>query len=662
MSQGLRNREWTTDLPILGMEDVDATIDFVDTFDYSVAPDVDTVITSNVALLNDTDDTAVVLDYQLREGYIVVDTPVTVRWGASSEGALLVDLGLCGGELKRVVAIASAVGLEYTNSVYLPTGIHYIRMHNVDNAGSNSSWVPQSSNNGIDFVADNDVLDDLSSTTQPSNECLTVKICETSGETYNFITDEAVDVSTLKTCPISCGAADATVDSCLTPTGDVLCHDAGKARQYISCEDNSYTYLDTVTGEEVDAEDLVSCEGEYNNFIDQTLCEIDAEYLLLIDSGGKFGRYSFYTGEWTLVDTLSVRSAGGSADVDNFLLYNFVAPDQLTVIDVNTDTQLPNVTLIDGVINPAAATNPKTFSAGAFRKDDGKMYAWDTAGADVGLYSVDVVSGEVDFITTVSGVVGAGTSIMVDNFSDTLYINGSLGRIYEVDWVTGVGTQWGQAPIGANGATFDESGNAYVSGGNDTYKLPAGLDPMDELNWVPIITDFVYGANSVAYYRVEAAKPSCFNRRYGVNPDGTRELIGDFNVADDSVRTVVGDIDCCSSGGSSSDTGGGISDVFVQNFPASQTVDGEVNIGNWPTETDVPLITEVGVDTNVPAGFKSVTIVSTSGETTINGLYVLGEGRLPSSQSFGTDRGNYINEILPAYTLAGGTWQWIGHK
>ena len=208
VSQGLRNREWTTDLPILGMEDVDATIDFVDTFDYSVAPDVDTVITSNVALLNDTDDTAVVLDYQLREGYIVVDTPVTVRWGASSEGALLVDLGLCGGDLKRVVAIASAVGLEYTNSVYLPTGIHYIRMHNVDNAGSNSSWVPQSSNNGIDFVADNDVLDDLSSTTQPSNECLTVKICETSGETYNFITDEVVDVSTLKTCPISCGAAD----------------------------------------------------------------------------------------------------------------------------------------------------------------------------------------------------------------------------------------------------------------------------------------------------------------------------------------------------------------------------------------------------------------------------------------------------------------------
>ena len=451
-------------------------------------------------------------------------------------------------------------------------------------------------------------------------------------------------------------------EQCLTPTTLTKCHASGIAQQFISCDmAGGYVWLDTVTAEEIAPENLVECEGVYDNFIDQTLCEIDAEYLLLIDSGGKFGRYSFYNGEWELVNTLSVRSAGGSADVENFLLYNFVSPDQLTTIDVNTDTQLPNVTLIDGVINPSATTNPKTFSAGAFRKADGKMYAWDTAGDDAGLYSVDVVSGEVDFVTTVSGVTGTGTSIMIDNFSDTLYINGSGGRIYEVSWSTGVGTQWGEAPVALNGATFDESGNAYVTGGTDTYYLPAGLDPMDELNWVPLIDDFAYGANSLAYYRVEAAKPSCFNRRYGVNPDGSRELIGDFNVADDSPRTVVGDIDCCSSGGSD-DSGGGISDVFVKNFPATQTVDGTVDIGNWPTETDLSLSVETGVDTSIPAGFKSVTINSTSGVTTINGDFELGEGRVVSSISFGTDRGNYINELLPAYTLAGGTWQWIGHR
>lgn len=54
----------------------------------------------------------------------------------------------------------------------------------------------------------------------------------------------------------------------------------------------------------------VECEA-YTHYLDQTLCEIDAEYLLLIDSGGRFGRYSFYTGEWELVNTLSVRSSGG---------------------------------------------------------------------------------------------------------------------------------------------------------------------------------------------------------------------------------------------------------------------------------------------------------------------------------------------------------------
>lgn len=450
------------------------------------------------------------------------------------------------------------------------------------------------------------------------------------------------------------------IDS-LTPTGIKKCHATGEAQQFISDVDNTYTWLDTVTGSVIDASLLVACEGVYDNFIDQTLCEIDAEYLLLIDSGGRFGRYSFYTGEWILVSTLSVPSAGGSADVENFLLYNFVAPDQLTRVDVNTDTQLSNITLIDGVINPSAITNPKTFSAGAFRKADGRMYAWDTAGADAGLYSVNVQTGAVDFVTAVSGVAGTGTSIMIDNFSDTLYINGSGGRIYESSWTTGVSTQWGLSPVGLNGATFDESGNAYATGGLVTYKLPAGLDPMNKLNWVPLITDFTYGANSLAYYRVQSKKPACFNRRYGVNPDGSRELIGDFNVADDSVRIVVGDIDCCSGGGSD-DSGGGIADVFVKNFPATQTVDGEVDIGNWPAEIDLSLAVVTGVDTSIPAGFKSVTINSTSGVTVLNGDFELGEGRVISSISFGTGRGNYVNELLPAYTLAGGTWQWVGHR
>lgn len=75
-------------------------------------------------------------------------------------------------------------------------------------------------------------------------------------------------------------------------------------------------------------------------------------------------------------------------------------------------------------------------------------------------------------------------------------------------------------------------------------------------------------------------------------------------------------------------------------------------------DVDTPLTLVQGANTSVPAGMKSVTIYSTSGTTTIDGVYRLGGGRLPRSQSYGTDRGNCVNELLPAYAISGGTWQW----
>lgn len=397
----------------------------------------------------------------------------------------------------------------------------------------------------------------------------------------------------------------------------------------------------------------VSQCGPYLRTEDVKLCEVDARFLLLIDSGGVFGRYSFFTKTWETVNTLSVASAGGSADVENFLLYNFVAPDQMTVIDVNTDTQLPNVTLIDGVINPAVTTNPKTFSAASFRSSDGYLYAQDTSGADAGLYRVNVTTGEVDFVTGISGVSGTGTSIAIDNTTDTLYVNGSLGRVYEVDWVTGVGTLVATAPISANGSTFDTDGNLYVSSANDTYYLPAGVDGTNPTNWVQLIDDFGAGANSIAYYEVVAAQPSCFFRRYGIFEDGSREVVGDFNVADDSPRTIVGDVDCCEC----SCGGGGDGSPSSYEGPTAAEIGDETN-----RDIDQPLVAVTGTNTNIPAGFKSVTINNISGVTTVNGGFALGTGRRVDSISFGTDRGNGINELLPAYTLAGGTWQWIGHQ
>ena len=289
---------------------------------------------------------------------------------------------------------------------------------------------------------------------------------------------------------------------------------------------------------------LGDCSKEYQEVIEHKLCEVDAEYLLLIDSTGAFARYSYATETWSNVSTLSVSSAGGSADYDNFRLYAFTGGNKLTTVDVNTDTVLPEITLTDGVINPAVAVNPKTFSAASFRAADGYLYAWDTSGTDAGLYKVNVTTGVVDFVTIITGVIGAGTSIAIDNTTDTLVVNGTT-TAYQVDWATGAGTTWATPPIRANGSTFDASGNFYVTSGTDTYCLPAGADGLSDTNYNQIIDDWTPGANSLAYYRVKASKPTCFIRRFGVLEDGSTELIGDFNVLDNSERTVVGEVDCC---------------------------------------------------------------------------------------------------------------------
>ena len=302
------------------------------------------------------------------------------------------------------------------------------------------------------------------------------------------------------------------------------------------------------------AYEVGDCVLEFIGTERDTYCEIPAKFLLLIDSGGGFARYSFLTKTWSNVSTLSVASAGGSADVENRILYNFVAPDQITRVDVNTDTQLPNLTVTDGAINPAVATNPKTFSAASFRAADGKLYAQDTGGADAGLYCVNVspdpavTTATVDFVTPITGVSGTGTSIMIDNSTDTLIVNGS-NLSYTVDWGTGVATLWGNPPIQPNGGTFDTEGNAYVTSSTDTYCLPAGADANDSGAWQQIIDDWTPAANSIAYYEVDAPEPPEFECRYGVQADGTRVPLGTFEVGcgnENSPRTIVGEIVPCS--------------------------------------------------------------------------------------------------------------------
>lgn len=69
---------------------------------------------------------------------------------------------------------------------------------------------------------------------------------------------------------------------------------------------------------------------------------------------------------------------------------------------------------------------------------------------------------------------------------------------------------------------------------------------------------------------------------------------------------------------------------------------------------------EVGTNTAVPAGLKTVTINNLTGLTIVAGGYELGTGRRVDAQSLDATNHPCINGVLPAITVTGGTWQWIG--
>lgn len=209
---GLSNREWTDLGPANAFGSDEVPIEqFLETFDFSRTPDIDTVVTVNAFALNDTSNTASVLDYQVREGYICVKEPFEMEFGTSSEGYIGFWLGKCGGELQRLISYAKSVGLKRTNKITIPAGIHKVRLDNVDWGGSNSSWTPYLYVDGSP-VANNRLGDDLVSTSLPYEVCKKIKVCKPGGTLIGLLTNAEIDPADCYECSIECTAA--------CPTGD----------------------------------------------------------------------------------------------------------------------------------------------------------------------------------------------------------------------------------------------------------------------------------------------------------------------------------------------------------------------------------------------------------------------------------------------------------
>ena len=72
-----------------------------------------------------------------------------------------------------------------------------------------------------------------------------------------------------------------------------------------------------------------------------------------------------------------------------------------------------------------------------------------------------------------------------------------------------------------------------------------------------------------------------------------------------------------------------------------------------------------GLNTNVPAGFRSVTIARLSGIVTVNtqnGLFELGGGSRPRGILIQGDNVGNVYGITPEITISGGTWEWIAQE
>lgn len=170
--------------------------------DFSLVPDSDINVTSLV--LDDIDNTAAELDIQVIDGFIKLDQPVLARYTSSSEGYWAVELGACGGPMTD---LAESGGFFNGREMVfpLPKGVHQIRLWNIDSGGSNSAATfGYSTDGGATWINDNTPPGIELSTQQPTEECLTVKVCKDTGLLFDLLTGEALLESELTSCPCTC--------------------------------------------------------------------------------------------------------------------------------------------------------------------------------------------------------------------------------------------------------------------------------------------------------------------------------------------------------------------------------------------------------------------------------------------------------------------------
>jgi hypothetical protein len=207
LSGTIRNREWHDTAPAVSPfpTNADAGRNFRLNHDFSLPTTTDNTVTS--FRLNDTDNTAAELDIQVLDAYIQVDEDMTLRYTDGSEGYWAVELGECCGDLELLNesgGFFSGRQMVFT----IPSGLHRIRIWNIDAGGSNSSATfGYSEDGGISFTNDNTPPGIEFSESKITESCELLKICEDSGAAIILSganKDTVVDLSDWYVCPQAC--------------------------------------------------------------------------------------------------------------------------------------------------------------------------------------------------------------------------------------------------------------------------------------------------------------------------------------------------------------------------------------------------------------------------------------------------------------------------
>lgn len=170
----------------------------------SGTPDVDTTTTN--LTLNDTGNATSIVDLQVKDGYIIVDKGFHLRFQGTSERYTGIWLGECCGRPKNIYnhATDNSTPDEGDAFAYIPAGVHYFAVLNLDVNGVNASSTPQASLDGGATFGNISTAPWRLTSGKPTESCLAVKICKDTGDFSNLLTDEAIDKTTLTICPQLC--------------------------------------------------------------------------------------------------------------------------------------------------------------------------------------------------------------------------------------------------------------------------------------------------------------------------------------------------------------------------------------------------------------------------------------------------------------------------